>query len=180
MSRLPVPGSDAGSWGAILNDFLVQAHNSDGTLKSIDKSVVGLGNVNNTSDANKPVSVAVQTALDDKVSVVSGGGETYYDNGSVGATATIDLGNGNVQKVTLTTNCTVTLTGAVTGAYRALLLFVVQGGTGSYTVTWPGSVSWGNAGAPLLSTAVGKLDMVNFSTVDGGTVWYGVAGPQGF
>ncbi len=30
----------------------------------IDKSTVGLGNVDNTSDANKPVSTAQQAALD--------------------------------------------------------------------------------------------------------------------
>jgi hypothetical protein len=33
MIRLPIPGSDDGSWGQILNDFLAQAHNADGTLK---------------------------------------------------------------------------------------------------------------------------------------------------
>lgn len=33
MSRLPVPGQDAGSWGNILNDFLVQTLQTDGTLK---------------------------------------------------------------------------------------------------------------------------------------------------
>ncbi len=33
MSRLPQPGGDSGSWGNILNDFLSQAHKSDGTLK---------------------------------------------------------------------------------------------------------------------------------------------------
>ena len=35
MARLPVPGSDDGTWGDLLNDFLVVAHNSDGTLKSV-------------------------------------------------------------------------------------------------------------------------------------------------
>jgi len=34
MTRLPIPGSDDGSWGDILNDFLGQAHNTDGSLKS--------------------------------------------------------------------------------------------------------------------------------------------------
>lgn len=34
---------------------------------SVDQSDVGLGNVDNTSDANKPVSTATQTALDGKV-----------------------------------------------------------------------------------------------------------------
>jgi hypothetical protein len=34
MARLPTPGSDNNSWGAILNDFLSIEHNSDGTLKT--------------------------------------------------------------------------------------------------------------------------------------------------
>ena len=34
MSRLPVSGSDSGTWGTILNDFLSQAHTSAGALKS--------------------------------------------------------------------------------------------------------------------------------------------------
>ena len=33
MTRLPQPGSDDGTWGTILNDFLSVEHNTDGTLK---------------------------------------------------------------------------------------------------------------------------------------------------
>jgi hypothetical protein len=33
MARLPNPGSDNGTWGTILNDFLTVEHNVDGTLK---------------------------------------------------------------------------------------------------------------------------------------------------
>lgn len=33
MARLPIPGSDEGSWGDILNDFLSVEHNTDGSLK---------------------------------------------------------------------------------------------------------------------------------------------------
>lgn len=46
MARLPTPGSDAGNWGAILNDFLSQAHSTDGSIKpgaisetSLDSSI---------------------------------------------------------------------------------------------------------------------------------------------
>ena len=39
-----------------------------GTVNGITKSMVGLGNVDNTSDANKPISTAQQTALDGKAS----------------------------------------------------------------------------------------------------------------
>ncbi len=34
-ARLPSPGSDDGTWGTILNDFLNQAHNPDGTIKDV-------------------------------------------------------------------------------------------------------------------------------------------------
>lgn len=32
-SRLPIPGTDAGTWGDILNDFLLAEHNGDGSLR---------------------------------------------------------------------------------------------------------------------------------------------------
>ncbi|HTE57872.1 MAG TPA: hypothetical protein VK694_03930 [Verrucomicrobiae bacterium] len=126
MARLPVPGSDDGSWGDVLNDFLSQSFNTDGSIKptavedavsdasttkkgivqlvgdlggtagsptvpglagkentitagttahywrgdksfqALDKSAVGLANVDNTSDAGKPISTATQTALNQK------------------------------------------------------------------------------------------------------------------
>jgi hypothetical protein len=37
-----------------------------GTVSGIDKSMVGLGDVDNTSDLSKPISTATQTALDSK------------------------------------------------------------------------------------------------------------------
>jgi hypothetical protein len=43
-----------------------------GTVVGITKSMVGLGNVDNTSDANKPISTAAQTALDLKANLVGG------------------------------------------------------------------------------------------------------------
>jgi hypothetical protein len=42
-----------------------------GTVSGIDKTMVGLGNVDNTSDADKPVSTATQTALDLKAPLAS-------------------------------------------------------------------------------------------------------------
>ena len=46
------------------NDVLYYAADSLWKNKALTKSDVGLGNVDNTSDANKPVSTATQTALD--------------------------------------------------------------------------------------------------------------------
>lgn len=43
-----------------------------GTVSGITKAMVGLGNVDNTSDANKPISTAAQAAIDNKLSLAGG------------------------------------------------------------------------------------------------------------
>ncbi len=45
---------------------------ADGTLQTLNSASVGLGNVNNTSDANKPVSTAQQNALNGKLDLSGG------------------------------------------------------------------------------------------------------------
>lgn len=56
---------------------------------ALAKGDVGLGNVDNTSDASKPVSTATQTALDAKVdeSALAASGKGYVNHGSVAGTA---------------------------------------------------------------------------------------------
>jgi hypothetical protein len=115
-----------------------------------------------------------------KVSATNGGGETYSDAGNSSTAITLNLANGNVQKLTLTGNCTITLTSPASGAMRSLTLLVFQDATGSRTITWPGTVKWGNAGTPTLTTTASKMDMISLFTVDGGTNWYGALGAKGF
>lgn len=58
------------------------------TATGITKTMVGLGNVDNTSDANKPVSTATQTALDLKANLA---GPTF--TGTVVLPSTTSIGN---------------------------------------------------------------------------------------
>ncbi|MEX0748748.1 MAG: hypothetical protein WD467_03475 [Candidatus Saccharimonadales bacterium] len=46
MSRLPIPGSDDGVWGDILNEYLQHEHNEDGTHKTVPVSRGGTGAIN--------------------------------------------------------------------------------------------------------------------------------------
>ena len=106
-------------------------------------------------------------------------GETLATNGTSGSTATIDLEDGNFHKVTLTANCTFTFSNPpATGTAGSFTLFLVQDGTGSRTVTWPGSVDWAGATAPTLTTAAAGVDVLTFITLDGGTVWNGFVAGQ--
>ena len=50
-----------------------QYFRGDKTFQTLNKAAVGLSNVDNTSDLNKPISTATQTALDGKQKVITSG-----------------------------------------------------------------------------------------------------------
>jgi hypothetical protein len=66
-----------------------------GTVAGITKTMVGLGSVDNTTDANKPVSTATQTALDLKAPLAS---PTF--TGTVSGVTATHVGLGNVDNTT--------------------------------------------------------------------------------
>lgn len=90
--------------------------------------------------------------------------------GTSGATQTLPAAStAGINHVTLTANCTFTFPTAVSG--HSFTLVLVQGGSGSYTVTWPGNVLWSGGTTPTLTTAVGSVDILSFFCSDG-VNWY--------
>ena len=82
----------------------------------------------------------------------------------------VDLSLGNVQTYTLSGNQTLTFTNPpASGSAGSFTLIVTNGA--SATLTWPTSVDWAGGTAPTL-TASG-IDILTFTTIDGGTIWYG-------
>lgn len=67
-----------------------------GTVSGITKSMVGLANVDNTTDANKPVSTATQTALDLKLNLTDPAVDYYIANSGSGAYLVNGVSNGNI------------------------------------------------------------------------------------
>ena len=97
-----------------------------------------------------------------------------YTNATSGASLGLDLANGQVQDITLTANCTFTFTGSSASSAYGFLLILRQDATGNRTATWPGSVSWPNGTAPVLSSAASAVTLIRFDTVNNGTTWYGL------
>jgi hypothetical protein len=88
-----------------------------------------------------------------------------------GGTQSIDLVLGNVATATVDTS-TNTFTfdnPSATGRSCSFSLILTNGG--SQTVTWPASVDWAGGTAPTLTTS--GVDVLTFTTVDAGTIWYG-------
>lgn len=67
----------------------------DKTWQTLDKSAVGLANVDNTADASKPVSAATQTALNDKAAITTtiSGTNSISGGGDLSANRTVALVN---------------------------------------------------------------------------------------
>lgn len=93
-----------------------------------------------------------------------------------GSAYTVMVGAANTWDITLTANCTLAITGgAASGSESSVLLILRQDGTGSRTVTWPGSIVWAGGSAPTLASAANTVAFVMLETVDAGTTWYGFA-----
>ena len=152
-----------------------------------DKSTLGAtGSMYYASAAGVPANLAIGTTGQNLT--VAGGIPAWSDIvkakqftdtidavGNSGSTQTIDWSLGAVASVTLTASCTFSWSNAVAG--QSLTLILTQGGTGSYTVTWPTSpaaIKWPASNAPILTTAVGKADII--SVFYDGTSFYGFTG----
>lgn len=119
-----------------------------------------------------------QSMGNNKLTGMKTGTFTGLDKGSVGASNTINWGDAQKQKVTLTANTVFTFTAPNGGQWANLVLIIVQDGTGNRDPVWPGNVLWPNGSAPNLSNPAGSVDIVYF-TFDG-TNYYGEGGSQSF
>lgn len=94
-----------------------------------------------------------------------------YSTLTAGATVDIDCETANVFALTTDQNTTLTFSNPpASGTAYGFMLKLTAGGT--HTITYPASVDWAGATAPD-APASGETDVLVFTTVDGGTTWYG-------
>lgn len=143
MTRLPTPGSDAGAWGDILNDYLSQAHNSDGTLKD---NIVDSNSIANNSITETNLAPAIVT----KLNTVAGQQGATGATGATGASGSQGIAGSNgatgPQGITGDTGAT-----GVTGS---------QGVTGSTGATGP----VGPTGSASDASVAALIDDANSAT----------------
>jgi|SaaInlStandDraft_1057018.scaffolds.fasta_scaffold04184_7 hypothetical protein len=95
--------------------------------------------------------------------------ETYVSLS--GTTPSVNCEAGNVFALSTTGNTTFTFSNPpASGTGYGFVLKLTAGGT--HTITYPASVDWAGATAPD-APASGETDVLVFTTIDGGTTWYG-------
>ena len=175
MARLPVPGSDDGIWGRVLNDFLSVELDVDGTLKpsgSIGAKYTKPGGGIPESD----LSSAVQTKLDDAYLLPNGGiPRTDLASDVVTSLATADAQDANYIQGTLVDTSApndgqILVYDGLSGKYlpsTASLTTVGDATTGSKgSIQLTGDLG-GTASAPTVPGLVNKEDKTNKGAANG-------------
>ena len=109
--------------------------------------------------------LAVAADSSAKLKIAGQYGSTLFDAGNSSTSITLDWDNGNTQFVTMTGNCTFTLSNPKDG-FR-YIVFMKQDGTGTRVPTFPSSVKWGGGTVPTWATAAGRVDLVTLVWVAG-------------
>ena len=96
-------GADAAGAASGVQTSLTSHTNNKSNPHAVTKAQVGLGNVDNTSDANKPISTATQNALNGKQATVTGGASTITSSNLTANRALVSNGSGKVAESAVTT-----------------------------------------------------------------------------
>ena len=195
MARLPIPGSDDGTWGDILNQFLDVAHNSDGTLKDVvhasgDETVTGIKSFSSSPQVPTPTGASdavPKSYVDANAGVTGATGATGPAGaggaqGATGATGAGSTGATGAQGPTGTagTQGATGATGAgVTGATGPAGTNGATGATGAGATGATGPAGTGGAQGATGATGAGATGATGPNGSGGATGATGVAGVTG-
>jgi hypothetical protein len=164
VTEVPLPEviSDRATFYLQNGTYTITLKDPDGTILYADSVTIS------ASPSTVDIGRADPTTVQEHVAVIAASGASHR---------LPDPATAGVVRVTLTAACTFTFPAAKVGSSFTLLL--TQGGSGSYTVTWPGTVLWPSATAPTLTTTVAKTDVFSFLCADG-INWLGFTSGQAF
>jgi hypothetical protein len=175
MARLPVPGSDQGAWGNILNEYLNVAHNNDGTLKdaatiSSAEQTANKGAASGYAPLNASSQVPTANLPLTRPPVALTDAATIATNASLG----------NHFRVTLGGNRTLGNPTSPTDGQK-VLWEIIQDGTGSRTLTLDTNFALGTTiSSVTLTTTAGKRDFLGAVYNATAGKWYVIAFTAGY
>jgi hypothetical protein len=134
-----------GKENAITAGTTAQYYRGDKTFQTLDKTAVGLSNCDNTSDANKPISTATQTALNDKSD------KNITLERKTASYTLVASDNGKMIEMNVASANTLTINASLFSAGNQIL--ISQYGAGQTTITAGAGVTLRSSGGKLKTSA---------------------------
>ena len=134
-----------GKENAITAGTTSQYYRGDKTFQTLDKTAVGLSNVDNTSDVNKPISTATQTALNDKSD------KNITLERKTASYTLVATDNGKMIEMDVAGANTLTIDASLFSAGNQIL--ISQYGAGQTTITAGAGVTLRSSGGKLKTSA---------------------------
>jgi hypothetical protein len=111
--------------------------------------------------------------------------ETFHDVGDINASTAFDFENGNVQKCKVTGTDTgsqivFSLSNPPASGTSGTMTVLFEQGNAHGDVAFHSSIEFPGGNAPTLTATSGKMDVISFLTVDGGTTYYAFVGGLNF
>jgi hypothetical protein len=148
----------------------VQAYDADTVKLDVVQTFTAAQTLNSFSGTLSGALVGADNTVS-RVNLLDYGEVTNAIGSTGGGTQDIDLTLGNVVTATVDTSANTFTFSNPTASDEGCGFTLILTNGGSQTVNWPASVDWPAATAPTLTAA--GVDILVFTTVDGGTTWYG-------
>jgi hypothetical protein len=151
---LPNVGGDVGAWGTVANNV----------WNAIDTVVKAVSDIANAALAKAG---GVMTGrLDAKTATMA-----RVDKGAISGAQSLDLSAGQYFTLTVSGALTLSITNPPAGQFAYGIILRITNG-GSSVITWPASVKWPSASAPVLTAA--GIDIIVLLSDDNGVTFKGI------
>jgi len=94
------------------------------------------------------------------------------DAGTIAATYQISTSAGNIQKIRLSSNTTLSILSNLNTAAAFEMTLLVEQSTGGHNITFSGNFKRPGASSISLSATADAVDVLKLISVDGGSTWY--------
>lgn len=133
MARLPIPGADDGTWGNVLNDYLTQSHNADGTLRNgaVSATILQAGSVDSAHVQDGVITESkLAGAVQTKLNAIGSGGATNLSTSTSATNVTVNSDTGADAVIA---SATPTDAGVMSAADKAKLNGIASSATANAT-----------------------------------------------